>query len=360
MIPGYGGDPAAQKGMRHGSADTATSVALVPGIVRLLGLVGIVVGVIGLVQGPAFAGSAPHSASSRTAACVSPSGACMPVGDISGWHQIFTDDFSTDVPLGGFLGCQGHHNTILDDHCAGLPPSVDAKWATYPDGKPDTSGHGERYPSKVVSIGNGVLDFYLHNENGINMDAVLAAKLPGSTAKGGLLGGRYVVRFRADSVYGYKFAWELWPDSGNNLVDGEIEFPSGNLNSTVKAFMHPMNFQGNYALQSAYHSTATYTAWHTATIDWLPQKKDLKFYLDGVLMGEKTGPSVPQPPCTGCCRTKRHRTARSPDPPTPATSRWTGWRSTPRRMSSGYRRSPRTEGCSPLAPPSTAPWADST
>ena len=271
----------------------------VRGIVRLVVLIGMVVGVIGLetlVQGPAYAGSAPHTASSPTAACVSPSGECMPVGDIPGWHQIFTDDFSTDVPLGGFSGCQAHNNTILDYHCTGLPASVDAKWAAYPDGNPDTTGHGERYPSKVVSINNGVLDFNLHNENGVNMDAVLGAKLPGSTAKGGLLGGRYVVRFRADSVYGYKFAWELWPDSGNNFVDGEIEFPSGNLNSTVKAFMHPMNFQGNFALQSAYHSTASYTAWHTATIDWLPQQEDLKFYLDGVLMGENTGPSVPSTP----------------------------------------------------------------
>ena len=271
----------------------------VPGIMHLLGLMGIVAGVIGLVtlvQSPADAGSAPQAAPSRPATCVSPSGECMPVGDLPGWHQIFTDDFSTAVPLGGFSACKAHNNTILDYHCAGLPASVDAKWATYPDGKPDTSGHGMRYPSKVVSIGNGLLDFYLHNENGTNMDAVLAAKLPGSTAKGGLLGGRYVARFRSDSVYGYKFAWELWPDSGNNFVDGEIEFPSGNLNSTIKAFMHPMNFQGNYGLQSAYHSTASYTAWHTATIEWLPQKQDLKFYLDGVLMGENVGPSVPSTP----------------------------------------------------------------
>src|SRR5215472_1874929 len=39
----------------------------------------------------------------RTAAKAhSPSGEPMPVGDIPGWHQVFSDDFTTDVPLGSF------------------------------------------------------------------------------------------------------------------------------------------------------------------------------------------------------------------------------------------------------------------
>src|SRR5437660_700572 len=49
----------------------------------------------------------------------SPSTQEMPVGDIPGWHQIFTDDFTTDVPLGSF------------------PDAVSDKWSDYPDGWPD-------------------------------------------------------------------------------------------------------------------------------------------------------------------------------------------------------------------------------
>jgi hypothetical protein len=220
----------------------------------------------------------------------------MPVGNLPGWRQVFTDDFTTNVPLGGFSGCKAHNNTILDYHCAGLPPAVDAKWAAYPDGVADPLGGTVRYPSQVVGIAHGMLDFYLHTAQGINMDAVLAPKIPGSYPRGGLLGGRYVVRFRADPVYGYKAAWELWPDSGDNYVDGEIEYPSGDFTGTIKAFLHPVGFEGDFALQSRFDSGASYSTWHTATIVWRPAQHTLKFFLDGVLLGERTGPGVPTTP----------------------------------------------------------------
>ena len=39
----------------------------------------------------------------------------MPVGDLTGWHQVFADDFTTDVPIGSF-------------------PAEVSKWTAYPDG----------------------------------------------------------------------------------------------------------------------------------------------------------------------------------------------------------------------------------
>jgi len=33
-----------------------------------------------------------------------PSGQVAPIGDIPGWHQIFVEDFNTDVAVGSFLG----------------------------------------------------------------------------------------------------------------------------------------------------------------------------------------------------------------------------------------------------------------
>ena len=66
------------------------------------------------------------------------------------------EDFDEgDVPVGGFPG-----------------PRTPAKWsAGYMDGTPDTAGQrGAKsgyYPSKVLSVKNGMLDWYLHTENGV-------------------------------------------------------------------------------------------------------------------------------------------------------------------------------------------------
>src|SRR5438552_671366 len=43
----------------------------------------------------------------------SPSGQAMPVGDLAGWHQVFTDDFTTSVSQGSF------------------PSAVATKWSAY-------------------------------------------------------------------------------------------------------------------------------------------------------------------------------------------------------------------------------------
>jgi hypothetical protein len=199
----------------------------------------------------------------------------MPVGDLPGWHQIFTDNFATDVPVGSFPG-----------------PVYSSKWTAYPDGWQDTSKNGTYYPSKVLSVQNGVLNMYLHTENGVHMvSAPEPILVPGSPGVG-LRYGRYTVRFRADPVPGYKTAWLLWPDSENWPQDGEIDFPEGDLNSTIDAFMHRENGTSG-ASQDAYSTSATYTSWHTATIEWLPSS--LTFILDGQVIGTSTS-QIPNTP----------------------------------------------------------------
>ena len=202
----------------------------------------------------------------------SPSGQPMPLGDIQGWHQIFADDFTTDVPIGSF------------------PSAVKTKWTAYQDGWTDTSKNGTYEPSKVLSVANGVLDMYIHTENGVHMVSAPEPVLPGGTP--GLLYARYVVRFRADAIAGYKTAWLLWPDSNTWPQDGEIDFPEGNLDSTISAFMHRMNGTSG-SDQDGYSSKVTYTSWHTADLIWTSTA--CSFTLDGVVLGTSTAriPSTP-------------------------------------------------------------------
>ena len=205
---------------------------------------------------------------------IDPSGQAMPQGNLPGWTQVFADSFSENVPLGKF------------------PAAVSGKWNAYPYPWHDTSGHGTYDPGRVVSIGNGVMNLYLHTENGVHMVAAPEPVIPGAPGpEGGLLYGRYAMRFKADQVPGYKTAWLLWPDS-ENWPDGEIDFPEGNLTGSISAFMH---HKGNPEAQDAYPTSATYSTWHTAVIEWTPDA--VTFYLDGQVIGRSTDtadiPSTP-------------------------------------------------------------------
>ena len=135
-------------------------------------------------------------------------------------------------------------------------------------------------PSKVLSVHDGALDYYIHSENGVHM-----VSAPWVTTTKGQAYGRYSVRFKADALPGYKTAWLLWPDSESWPADGEIDFPEGNLGSTdhINAFAHYASSAGG---QDAFSTSATYSSWHTATVEWIPGK--ITFYLDGAVIGTST------------------------------------------------------------------------
>jgi len=205
--------------------------------------------------------SIPESAPTvapTTQVASSPSGQAMPVGNIPGWRQIFADDFTTNAPVGGFPGA-----------------AYSSRWDAYADGWDDTSGNGTYMPSKVLSVQNGMLDYYIHTENGVHM---IAAPLPQIAER---TYGRYEVRFRADSLQGYKTAWLLWPDSEKWPADGEIDFSAGDLNGDISAYMHYADPQGG---QDDFETgTAFGGLWHTAATEWTAGK--VTFYLDGRLVG---------------------------------------------------------------------------
>jgi hypothetical protein len=173
-----------------------------------------------------------------------------------------------------------------------FPSAVSGRWDDYPDGWSDTSKNGTYMPSKVVSISSGIMNLYLHTENGVHMVAVPYPKIPGATSHNGMLYGRYAVRFRSDPIPGYKTAWLLWPDSGSWPGDGEIDFPEGRLDGTISAFMHRQGGSGG-GDQDAFDSHVAYTSWHTAVIEWSPAAT--RFILDDKVVGTSTS-RIPNTP----------------------------------------------------------------
>ena len=144
-------------------------------------------------------------------------------------------------------------------------------------------------PEKTVSIANSMMDIWLHTENGVPLVAAPVPRLSGGSDQ---LYGRYAVRFRADPIDGYKTAWLLWPQSNVWPRDGEIDFPEGELDGTIHAFMHRMNATHG-GDQDAFPTSKGFNAWHTAVIEWTPSS--VTFILDGTVIGRSTSriPSTP-------------------------------------------------------------------
>lgn len=216
----------------------------------------------------------------------------MPAGDLPGWHEVFADDFTVAVPTGRF------------------PSAVATRWKAYQDGWTDMSDNGTYMPSKVLSQHDGVLDYFVHTENGVHMVAAPLPIVPGAPGpEGGLVAGRYSVRFRADVLPGYKTAWLLWPDSERWPADGEIDFPEARLdgNDTITGFMHRQGGGGQDAYDSGVVEAGT--GWHTATIEWKPNW--CRFVLDGRVLGTSTA-HVPNTPMHLVLQTETYTSGPAP------------------------------------------------
>ena len=188
--------------------------------------------------------------------------------DLPGWKLEFNENFTKDVAEGSFL----KHYSNFDAY-------------SYPT--KDTSRNGTYQPN-ILSVSNGNLVMNLHTNSAGNH--LVAAPLPkvnhGRTDQ---LYGRYSVRFKADPVAGYKTAWLLWPQS-NNWRDGEIDFPEGNLTSSIAAFSH---YTGTPTSQTAFSTGMNFSQWHVATTEWRPGR--VSFYMDDKLIGTATK-NIPSKP----------------------------------------------------------------
>jgi len=202
----------------------------------------------------------------------------MPTGNIvsdgKNWTQTLAQDFSKETAIGSF---------------AKNYPG----WAGY-DGWEDTSRNmgrpdGKRglYDSaKTISVKDSILDVYVRTENGRPLVAALTPQTP----EYGQLYGRFAVRWRADSVPGYKVAWLLWPNS-ENWSDGEIDFPEGDLGGNIDGFSHDVN--GNPASNAWSIQTGKSSKdWHTTVIEWSPNK--LRYIIDGVAYETTNKAAIPQ------------------------------------------------------------------
>ncbi|WP_432906158.1 glycoside hydrolase family 16 protein [Micromonospora matsumotoense] len=210
-------------------------------------------------RAPAPGPTGPTRSPPPPPATVTPSGARLPQGDLPGWRQIFTDDFS---------------GPVLDD-----------RWFAY-QGQPDGDPGGYFDPAHV-SVTGGALVIGGWPEPGRG----------GRYVTGGVSNrqvvsrtyGRFDIRFRMDRGTGIAYALLLWPASNDYPPEIDIAEDNGRDRSRMYGVLHPV--QGRPVEQNV---PGDFTRWHTAGLEWTPDR--LVFTLDGQPWATLSGDQVPDEP----------------------------------------------------------------
>jgi hypothetical protein len=205
-------------------------------------------------------------------------GSSMPDSEVSSdgvtWVPYFTQNFDQDASTGNVL-------------------STYSDMSAY-DGFTDTSGKGLYAPDQVLSVHDSMLDYYLHTSNG---QPLVSSVLP--DGYNGQTHMRVSIRYRADSIPGYKFVMILWPLS-NVWNEGEIDWPEGDLDSSVRpASAIPGTFNSSadtmqFLPVNPKYAAGGQTGWHTATVEWTAS--NVRFLWDGKVVDEVSSQAAPTVP----------------------------------------------------------------
>ncbi len=199
---------------------------------------------------------------STTSAATPTTSSAAPVG---GQHD-YVQDFSTAVSA-----WPGNGGAPAGYGASGVNT---AGFCTYADG---TSS--KYYPSQVLSVHDGMLDYYNH-------DSKAAAVLPFCYT--GFTYGTYTVRMKLSTggYPGYHNAFLLWPNS--NQWTAETDYPESNTSDT-NPYLAVYQGNGTFLPAQTTHTPSAWTdgSWHDYTIQWGPGFQ--RFYQDGKLLSTVTG-----------------------------------------------------------------------
>ncbi len=223
----------------------------------------------GVVPGSPSASPSP-SATALVAGPNDPSGVPMPKGDIPGWHQTFTDDFTGT-----------HVNTN--------------KWAVF-DGQPLHDPVGRFTPSHL-SVADGMLSIGAWRSSPGN--PVIATGGMSNVTSNRQTYGKWDIRFRMDKGWGIAYAILLWPSNNNTTPEIDFAEDNGTGRTMTSASLHTTDGQ---LIHKETHGD--YTQWHTAEVIWTPTK--LTYSLDGVVWTTMAGSGVPHTPMSLSLQTESH------------------------------------------------------
>ncbi len=195
------------------------------------------------------------------------------------------DTFTKAAPVGSFAQAGNAQIVYVGDHGMG--------WTGYPDGAPSTySGSAQGYePSTVLSVHDGVLDFYLHTDAQGNPVGAAPSPLPGGNQYQTYGAWSFCERLAPSDSHNlddFHQAPMLWPQSDGESRSAESDYPEADLNALD--FSGYAHFGGTGA-QDAFNIQSVAagfdpTQWHVYTQTWGPGFRS--YYVDGQLVGTST------------------------------------------------------------------------
>lgn len=210
----------------------------------------------------------------------------MPVGDLPGWSQVISEDFTTRLPIGSFTASDKTYG-LLDEGCAAYS-AYGEKLGVYGNGEANKYGYYDA--SRTLSTADSFLDMYLHVDGDTDrrVSASVAPFRPGTTTNAHQY-GRWSFRMRSHKAMGENWGCValLWPDNDDEWPQaGEIDWPEGDIHdvrrgkaATLGGFFHPRGAStGSDGQLPVPGMGALWSTWHTFTVEWL--KDSLTLYLD--------------------------------------------------------------------------------
>ncbi len=224
------------------------------------------------------------------------------------------DTFTTNAPAGSFAQSSVSSASVLapiyvGDHGMG--------WSVYPDGWPATytaSGVEGYQPSTVLTVHDGVLDYYLHDDANGNPVGADLSPWPGGNeyqTYGAYSFCEKVVPTAGQDLADFYESPLLWPENASDGRCAESDFPEsyagannkflngGSLASgQIYAFAHHGTWSASAGCQTGALDKWTTSAialsqWHVFTQEWGPGYRS--YYVDGQLVYTTTNQVWSQP-----------------------------------------------------------------
>ncbi|MGW6692157.1 glycoside hydrolase family 16 protein [Rhodococcus sp. NPDC054953] len=177
-----------------------------------------------------------------------PGGTPVPVGDLPGWKQIFTDEF---------------------DRC-----ELGRQWSTY-SGQPGGNPHGW-WDGTMVQVYGGALNL-LSERSGDGWVSGGVSNFPVTQQY-----GRWEIRMRADRSDDISYHMLLWPQREQWPPEIDFAESASGERTQLDAFLHWVGDDGNRKSHAIV--TGDFSEWHTVGVEWGPGI--IRYLLDGKVWAE--------------------------------------------------------------------------
>jgi len=199
------------------------------------------------------------------------SGVAMPRGDLPGWHQTFTDDFTGN----------------LTD-----------QWGVY-DGQPG-GDPGGWFNSGHVSATGGLLTIGAWRAPSPNGNIYVSGGMSNSKVFSQTY-GLYKIRFKMDRGWGVAYTLQLWPSNDHWPPEIDILEDNGRDRMMTSATLH----YGSTDTHVHREVRGDWTGWHTAELEWTQGR--LVYRIDGKVWATIVGSYVPSTPMSIAIQTQAWR-----------------------------------------------------